>query len=128
MNRKGIILDKDSHEKTFIALDVVNASEILPYIMKDDVFSEFKIISTILKENLRNKDKYCNCSEKAKNMYEMRFTNKGRNDRIYCQEYFESKKRYIIMIELLIGKKSQEIPKTIKGRIVTMGGYLYEIN
>ncbi len=31
------------------------------------------------------------------------------------------------MVELFEGKKSQDIPKKIKSRIETMGGYEYEI-
>ena len=97
--------------------------------MRDSVDKEFKDIRAILKENLRNKEKYCKAdvSDKAKNMFEMRFTNNGRNDRIYCQEASFGGKRIIIMVELFEGKKSQDIPKKIKSRIETMGGYEYEI-
>jgi len=59
-------------------------------------------------------------------MYEMRFTNNGRNDRIYCKEQSIGDKRYIIMIELFKGKKKQNIPNKNKNRIETMGGYDYE--
>ena len=57
----------------------------------------------------------------------MRVT-RQRNDRIYCKEITSVKARIIIMVELFRGKKSQDIPKRIKGRIETMGGYEYEIN
>ncbi|MDP1726584.1 MAG: hypothetical protein Q8M15_07350 [Bacteroidota bacterium] len=129
MARETIIIAKNTHETTLIGVDSSNAAEILQYVLSDSVNSEFKQIISILKDNLRNKEKYCkaNVSEKAKNMYEMRFTNNGRNDRIYCQEMTESQKRVIIMIELYQGKKSQEIPKGWKNRIETMGTYKYEI-
>ena len=43
--------------------------------MKDGVDKEFKEIREILKENLRNKEKYkkADVSDKAKNIYEMSF-------------------------------------------------------
>jgi predicted ATPase len=129
MKRIAIVVDISKHQTTFIMVDYQNAGSILPYIMRDSVDKEFKDIRAILKENLRNKEKYCktDVSDKAKNMFEMRFTNNGRNDRIYCQEVSFGGKRIIIMVELFEGKKSQDIPKRIKSRIETMGGYEYEI-
>ncbi len=97
--------------------------------MMDGVDKEFKDIRGIIKNGLRNREKYCKAdvSNKAKNMFEMRFTNNGRNDRIYCQEISFGGKRHIIMVELFLGKKSQDIPKKIKLRLETMGGYKYEL-
>lgn len=75
MKRKAIIVDQNKHFTTLIMIDIQNAKEILPYIMKDGVDKEFKEIREILKENLRNKEKYkkADVSDKAKNIYEMRF-------------------------------------------------------
>lgn len=128
MKRKAVLLDVNIHKTTLIMLDLANANDLLPYIMRDSVDKEFKEIRDLLKQNLRNKEKYCkvDVSDKAKNMFEMRFTKNGRNDRIYCQEMSQTQKRIIIMIELFEGKKSQQIPKHIKSRIETMGGYVYE--
>lgn len=85
-------------------------------------------IQTILLQNIRIRDKYCKAdvSSKAKGVFEMRFTNNGRNDRIFCKEFSFGQKRYIIMIELYKGKKSQSIPAKYKNRIETIGGYAYE--
>lgn len=129
MKRKAIVLDQDIHQKTLILLDVQNASKILPYLFENSVSAEFLDIRNILKQNLRNRDKYCKCdvNSKASRVFEMRFTNNQRNDRIYCLEVSTNKQRLIIMSELFIGKKSQEIPKKIKGRIETIGGFEYEI-
>jgi len=129
VSKKAVLLDQNIHKTTLFMIDIDNAKEILPYIMKDGVDKEFKEIRDLLKENLRNRDKYCkvDVSEKAKNMFEMRFVRNGRNDRIYCQEKSLNQKRIIIMVELFEGKKSQEIPKKIKSRIETMGGYEYEL-
>ena len=110
-------------------VDIQNAKELLPYTLKDGVDMEFKEIRTLLKDNLRNKEKYtkANVSDKAKNVFEMRFTRNGRNDRIYCQEITFAGKRFIVMAELFLFKKTQEIPKRIKSRIETIGGYEYEL-
>ena len=128
MKRKGLIIDKSQHETTIIVVDLLNAEEIFTYLFRTNVENEFREIKDILKQNLRIKDKYCKAdvSGKAKNVYEMRFTKAGKNDRIYCQELHTNKKRYIIMCELFEGKKSQDIPKKIKSRIETIGTYEYE--
>lgn len=115
------------HNKTLILVDAENADIILPYLMSDGVDNEFKRIRNILKENLRNREYYCKCdvSDKARDIFEMRFTGQGRNDRIYCKEVNIGGKRRIILIELFEGKKSQSIPAKIKGRIETIGRYSY---
>jgi hypothetical protein len=97
--------------------------------MQDNVDKEFREIRELLKENIRNKEKYkkADVSEKAKNIYEMRFVRNNRNDRIYCQEITLGAKRFIVMIELYVGKKTQDISKGIKSRIETMGGFEYEL-
>ena len=129
MKRKAILIDHNNHRTTLIMIDILNASEILPYIMQDDVAKEFREIRELLKENLRNKEKYkkADVSDKAKNIFEMRFIRNKHNDRIYCQEINKGAKRFIVMIELYEGKKSQDIPKKIKTRIETMGGSEYEL-
>lgn len=126
--RNYIPCDYDDHKKVCIAIDAKNAESILPYILHENSEKEFKAIRAILKENLRNKEKYCKCdvSKKSKDIFEMRFTSNGKNDRIYCKEITASKQRVIIMIELFQGKKSQSIPKEWKSRIETMGTYDYE--
>jgi len=127
LKRKAVILDKSSHGTVVICVDLGCASEILPYVFEVKAAEEFGQIRELLKTNTRNKEKYCNCSESASNMYEMRFTRFGRNDRIYCQEVHKSSIRYVIMCELFVGKKSNDIPKKFKGRITTMGDYEFEI-
>lgn len=129
MKRKGVIIDKSLHETTIIVVDLLNAEDILTYLFRENVEGEFREIRDILKQNLRIKDKYCKAdvSNKAKNVYEMRFTKSGKNDRIYCQELHTNKKRFIVMSELFEGKKSQDIPKKIKSRLETIGSYEYEL-
>lgn len=127
MAREVIKIDKGSHGKVEVYVDSENAAEILQYVFESKVDNEFKEIRSLLKENLRNREKYCkvDVSNKAKDMFEMRFT-RQRNDRIYCKEVNDSKSRRIIMIELYRGKKSQNIPKKIKSRIEKMGSYEYK--
>lgn len=127
MKRKANLIEANKHNTTMIMVDI-DATEILPYIMQEGVDKEFKEIRSILKENLRNVEKYkkIDISEKAKNMFEMRFIKNGRNDRIYCKEIYNGKIRFIVMIELY-SKKTQNIPKEIKNRIEVMGGYDYEL-
>jgi len=125
--REVIKIDKGSHGKVEVYVDSENAAEILQYVFESKVDNEFKEIRSLLKENLRNREKYCkvDVSNKAKDMFEMRFT-RQRNDRIYCKEVNDSKSRRIIMIELYRSKKSQNIPKKIKSRIEKMGSYEYK--
>lgn len=129
LKRNAIIIGKSLHGTTVIAVDEAMASEILQYLYTDTIDAEFKLIRDILYQNLRNKEKYCKAdvSGKADNMYEMRFTKNGRNDRIYCQEIRKSGIRYVVMCELFEGKKTNEIPKKYRSRIETMGAYEYEI-
>lgn len=129
MKRTAVLMDKNIHDTTMILVDSLNANEIFPYIFQESVEDEFRRIRSMLKENLRNDERYrkVNVSKKAKNIFEMRFTKNGRNDRIYCKEISFRGKRFIVMVELFIGKKSQEIPKEIKLRIEKIGGYNYEI-
>jgi len=128
LKRKCLIIDKSLHGTTIIVVDLLNAEEIFTYLFRTNVENEFKEIRDILKQNLRIKDKYCKAdvSDKAKNVYEMRFTKEGKNDRIYCQEFHTNKNIYIIMCELFEGKKTQDIPRKIKSRIETIGTHEYE--
>lgn len=127
--RVAIEIDESVHKTVIFAVDNRQADTILKYILRDKVDAEFKTIRDVIKQNLKNREKYCKAdvSKKANNMFEMRFTNNGRNDRIYCQEVHKNGKRYIVMCELYEGKKSQAIPNKIKSRIETMGGYEYEL-
>lgn len=129
MKRNAFCIDICKHGKTLICVDDTAAVGICKYLHRENVVDEFRLLRNLLKENLRNRVKYCKCdvSDKAKNMYEMRFTNQGKNDRIYCQEKHLNGKRYIIMTHLFEGKQSQEIPKSIKGIIETIGGYSYDV-
>jgi len=129
MKRQAILVDISIHKTTFIMVDSQNAKELLPYLMQEGVDAEFKEIRSLLKDNLRNSEKYrrADFSEKARNVFEMRFTRNTRNDRIYCQEIRITGKRFIVMAELFLFKKSQEIPKRIKSRIQTIGGNDYEL-
>lgn len=126
--RVATLIDESKHGTVLIMWDT-SATDILPYLYRDGVMEEFKDIRGILKDNLRNREKYCKCDvgTKALDMFEMRFTRNGRNDRIYCKEIRMGAKRFIVMCELYEGKKTQKISKPQKGRIETMGGYEYDL-
>jgi len=128
MKRRAIHIESNLHDTIRIYIDLENAPNLLQYTFRRTVDEEFKEIREIIKNSLRNKDRYCKVaiSDKARNMFEMRFTRNQRNDRIYCAETTIGKRRCIIMIELYEGKKSQSIPQKIKNRIEKMGGYQYE--
>jgi len=129
LNRNAILIDEGIHGTVKIYVDADNADTIFSYVFRDKVDEEFKEIRALLKQTLRNREKYCKCdvSDRAKNMFEMRFTRNLRNDRIYCKEISTGKVRHIVMIELLEKKKTQQIDKTTKRRIEKMGGYIYDI-
>lgn len=129
MKRECIIIDKDIKDNIRILVDLKNATEILCYVNQTDVVDEFKQIRNIIKENLINKEKYkkIKISNKTDNIFEMRFVNKGKNDRIFCFEYTFSSKRHIVMVELQLRKKTQDIDKKQKSRINKIGGFEYEI-
>lgn len=127
---KAFIVDHNIHETVCIAISEDSISSILKYLHLDNVTDEWRQIRDILKQGIRNPEKYLKCkvSDSANNMFEMRFTNKGKNDRIYCQELSVGKKRVIVMCELLEGKKTQNIPPKIKNRINTLSKNKYEVS
>jgi hypothetical protein len=125
VKREFFKIKQNIHETTIICVDSKAIEEILLYIFNETVLIEFNIITGILIENLRNSDLYLKVQD---NIFEMRFTRNGRNDRIYCKEIRTVKKRYIIMIELLTGKKTQKIPKKVIEKIKTeISKYEYDI-
>ncbi len=128
MKKIAVLYDHNDHQTVKFFVDVGNASTILPYLNRTKIRDEIRDILQLLKENGRNSELYkkCDVSDKAAKMFEMRFRRNGKNDRIYCQEVHTAQFRGIVMIELLEGKKTQEIPKRQKERINTMGGYIYE--
>lgn len=128
MKRKAIHYESNLHDTTRIYLDQANASVLLRYTNRWDVEEEFKEIRKLIKEGTRNRERYCkaNVSAKARSIFEMRFTNRQHNDRIYCMEQSVGRRRHVVMIELYENKKTQFIPQNIKSRMETMGGYVYE--
>ena len=128
MIRKALVIWLNAHKTVCICVDQ-QRHDILQYILNDDsILKEFSLIKNLLFENQRNRERYCkvDVSKKAHDIYEMRFINNGRNDRIYCKE-IRSTARFIIIADLFIGKKSQNIPKQIIPRIENIGGNNYEI-
>ena len=129
MGRKTIKILTGPHGKVVFYVDSQCISNIIEYLLQPENFKEFRIIVELLFENKRNAEKYCKAdvSYKAHEMFEMRFTSKMKNDRIYCKEIHISGKRSIILADLFIGKSTQKISKEQKKRITMIGGYEYEI-
>ncbi len=115
----------NKHKTIILCVDRQFADDILPYLLDTKVVSEFIKIKDIILEGLRNKHLYQKM-EGINAMYEMRFTNKGRNDRIYCKELSKSNKKYIVLIKFY-QKKSQNIPKDIKQQLQKIAKYEYDI-
>ena len=55
MKREEIIIGKNLHSTAVIAVDVINASELLQCLFKESMDVEFKLIKDILYQNLQNK-------------------------------------------------------------------------
>ncbi len=130
MKLKAIKISSNTHNTTILYVDALNAGVIFPHLFSDrTVTAECLDIQATLHENHRNRELYCKAevSNKAKDVFEMRFTRNQRNDRIYCKEFHEGKKRHVVMVELFQGKKSQDIPKKIKQRLENIGGLQYEL-
>ena len=122
---KVIKISLSTHKNIILCVAENKAEEILQYLLDDSVISEFRKIKSSLFENLHIKTLYQKVKS-LKSVYEMRFTNNGRNDRIYCKEISQSKKRYIILVKLF-NKKSQNIPKQISSQLKEIDKYEFNI-
>ncbi len=123
MARKLKQISLSKHKNIILCADEKSLETILQYLFNNDIINEYKKIQAVLFEGLHNKQLY----QKLKNLntvYEIRFTNNGRNDRIYCKQIKHSKKKYIILIKLY-NKKSQAIPKNISKQLKQIDNYEY---
>lgn len=120
-----IQIQKNNHGTTIICIDKRKADELLQYILSKDVIDEYLKIQQVLLENVPNNVLYQKVKTTS-SVYEMRFTNKGKNDRIYYKVVRKSKKRYLILGELLLKKKSNQIPDKIMKKLKTLDRYNYE--
>lgn len=127
MATKALKISLNKHKTVVLCVDEDSSEEILQYILDDKVINEFRKIRAILFERLLNKSLYQKLkNDKMNSIFEMRFTNQGRNDRIYCKQITKSKSLYIIMVKLY-HKKSQHIPKEISSLLKKIDKYEYEI-
>ena len=113
------------HKTKVLCVTESNAEEILQYILQTQVIAEFMKIKDALLQGIQNKKIYTKV-QTTQSIYEMRFTNKKRNDRIYCRHITKNNILYIIM-EKLYTKKTQKIPKSVLIQLKNIDKYEYDI-
>lgn len=123
MKRKAVILALGS--KYLICCDVEFLPEFFEYVMKDAQHQkEIKLIFCQILEGLKSK-KYSDEDSGTKAMKP--FMNRE-NDRIICNVLKRKKKKQcIVMSELYLQKKSDNVNKVLKNRYKIVASYEYEI-
>lgn len=123
MKRKAVILALGS--KYLICCDVEFLPEFFSYVMEDPQHQkEIKLIFCQILEGLKSK-KYSNEDYGTKAMKP--FFNRE-NDRIICNVLKrKNKKQCIIMSEIYLQKKSDNVNKVLKNRYKIVARYEYEI-
>ena len=130
MKREAKIIQSSNDGKRQIAIDSVNASEIIEFIKKHNFSNKFDLICRTILAGIRNTELYDkeNINSRCKNVTAMKF--KGNlNPRIYCKEVkLKDKTLVIIASELHPSKKNQKNKSKEMNLINKVGGYKYEIN
>ena len=107
---------KNSNGKVIIYIDKNESDEIGSFLKIRSNFETYVLFRQQVFENRRNKEIYKKekISTKCNNLYALRFdSGKNQNDRIYCLEFHDGKRR-IVLSKLYFGKKSQKINKKLK--------------
>ena len=123
MKRKAVILFKGT--KYNICCDVDFLPAFMSYIMADEQhFKELKLIICAIQEGLKTK-KY---GEEAHGTKAMKPFLNRENDRIICKAVKRPNNRQcIVMSEIYLHKKSDEISKDLNVRYKIVSRYEYEI-
>lgn len=123
MKRKAVILALGT--KYLICCDIEFLPEFFEYVMEDEKHQkEMKLIFEQVQEGLRTK-KYSDESFGTKAMKP--FLNRE-NDRIICKSIKrKNQKQCIVMSELYLQKKSDDVSKVLKTRYKIVASYEYEI-
>lgn len=119
MCRNPTLIAHSRNKMVNIYVDQEESGEIMPFILTNEAnFETFYLFQNLLYENRRNKGIYKkeNISSKCKNLFAIRFMLKGQNDRIYCLEFHDGKRR-IVLTRLVIGKKTDHINKKLRNSI-----------
>lgn len=125
MERKLKRISERKAKGTMLFIDIKAIEDIMPFILNAENTLEYLKIQNALLANIHNKEIY----QKVKNydtIYEIRFTNKKSNMRIYCKQVSKSKKKYIILVKLY-DKKTQKIPKEVHKILKQIENYEYNI-
>lgn len=131
MKRKAVYLQSNSKNKIKLYIDKLNVDAILNYIQQDRRHEKkFDYIKGIILENLRIPDVFDkeDISEKAKDVYAMKFFKGQENDRIYCKKISHKGCNCMIIVasELHLRKKTQKNSKKEISIIEKVGSYEYE--
>ena len=129
MKRQAKIILRSADGKRQIAIDTINASEIIEFLQLNKLNKKFELICNTILDGIRNTELYDkeNINTKCKNVTAMKFKG-GKNPRIYCMEKKQKGKTLIIIAsELYQSKKNQKNKSKEKNLINKVGGYEYEI-
>jgi len=110
VKRIAKIIKSAANGKRHIAIDCVNADEILEFLSANNLVKKFNLICQVILMGLRNSDLYDkeNINEKSKHVTAMKF--KGHiNTRIYCME-LKKENNCCHCSRIITGKEKSEEP------------------
>lgn len=129
MHRNCEHIITDGNRSIFIDLNY--KEEILSFINQNEKrISKFKKITANILENNRIPDLYDkeDINKDCKNLTAMKFKGKGDNFRIYCKEYKNEDKTFVVVMCRLHQKKVQKISKKESSILNAIAKYEYVFN
>ena len=129
MKRKATIIQTAKDGKRKIAVDTINAKEIIQFLEERKLKKKFALICQIILEGIKNTDLYDkeNINGKCKQVTAIKFKG-NQNARIYCKEQKQKDKTLVIITsELLKSKKNQKNQQKEISLIEKVANYDYEI-
>jgi len=129
VKRKATIIQTAKDGKRKIAVDTINAKEIIQFLEERKLKKKFALICQIILEGIKNTDLYDkeNINGKCKQVTAIKFKG-NQNARIYCKEQKQKDKTLVIITsELLKSKKNQKNQQKEISLIEKVANYDYEI-
>jgi len=115
--REVVEIAKSQNEKVSIYIDIKEVDDVEPFLKEQSNFETYVLFRQQVFENRRNREIYKKVKgikSKCNNLFEIRFNSgKNQNDRIYCLEFHDGKRR-IVLSKLFYNKRSQQINKRLK--------------
>jgi hypothetical protein len=111
VDRKYVIVLRSKDDNTLIGVDCQDRPTIDGYLFQDEKHAKkYRTIAGAILERIPYPQlyKWEKLSDEIKNVWAMRFFVKAENDRIYCQEKYEGKKKTVIMSILHLHKETME--------------------